>query len=392
MKTKLSLSLMFILVIAAAIISCKKTHFEPSDDNTSTAPVLPEKPYNYSASPNDHKATLGRVLFYDKNLSLNNSVSCASCHQQSKAFCDNKQFSTGLEDGLTPRNSPTIFSKNGRMFWDGRASSITDLVLRPVKNHVEMKFEDLKALTAKISRIDYYPPLFEKAYGTDIVDSSLIKDALAEFLKNFNFSNNKFNRVQQRLESLNASESLGRDLFFGKAKCSRCHEIESNAMFFDSLNTGHGYGTTDHSFNVGLDIEYSDNGQGIVTKRTEDNGKFMVPVLLNIEYTAPYMHDGRFKTLEEVIEHYNSGVKNHPNLDFRLRDVGNSSNLNDFQIFQMLDLDKNGFIDPSEMQQFPPQKLGLTDNEKRHLVDFLKTLSDPSIMREVKFSNPFAIN
>jgi cytochrome c peroxidase len=392
MKTKLSISLTSFLLIALAIVSCRKTHFQPDSGNTSSEPILPENPYNYARSANDHKATLGRVLFYDKALSLNNSVACASCHQQSKAFCDNKQFSTGLEDVQTPRNSPSIFSKNGRMFWDGRASNLNDLVLRPVKNHVEMKFENMKALTDKILRIGYYQELFQKAYGSVQIDSILIQDALAEFLKNFNFSSNKFSRVEQRMDAFNASEKLGRDLFFGKAKCSRCHDIESRSNFNDSLNVGGGYGVTDHSFNIGLDREYADNGNGVITGRQEDNGKFMIPVLLNVEYTAPYMHDGRFKTLEDVVEHYNSGVQEHPNLDFRLRELGDLSNMADFQIIQKMDLDKNGFVDAQEMQQFPPQKLGLTVNEKRNLVDFLKTLSDPSIMKEVKFSNPFAVN
>lgn len=358
MKTKLTLLSLLILIAA---ISCKKNDVKEDADNYSPTPVLPAVTDNYAASSNDRLATLGRVLFYDRNLSLNNSVSCGSCHQQSKAFCDNLQFSTGLQDGHTERNTPSIFAKTGRMFWDGRVSSVEDLVLRPIKNHVEMKFENLEALAAKISGLSYYPQLFNNAFGNTFVDSSRIKMALAEFLKNFNFSNNKFSRTEKNMAELTATESLGKTIFFGKGNCSGCHHIEgnNNGPIFDSTHTG--YGFTDLNFNIGLDEEYADNGMGVISKISGDDGKFMVPVLLNVEYTAPYMHDGRFKTLEEVVEHYNSGIKDHRNLDFRLRDEST----------------------------FGPKHLHLSDAEKKGLVSFLKTLSDPTIFSEAKFKNPF---
>ncbi|MBL7933690.1 MAG: hypothetical protein JNL60_17435 [Bacteroidia bacterium] len=397
MKTKVTFSLAFLIVIAVVIISCKKDN-NTSDDSTnySDTPVLPANPENYRASSNDNLATLGRVLFYDKNLSLNNSVSCASCHQQSKAFCDNLQFSVGLENVKTPRNSPSIFGKQGRVFWDGRANSMLDLSLRPVKNHVEMRFENLDALAQKISKTSYYPELFKKAFGVNAeIDSIRIQMALSEFLKNFDFSNNKFARSEKGEESLNASEQLGKNLFFGKARCSNCHHVESNrnVPFGDSLGFGGGgYGFTDESHNIGLDEVYTDNGVGAVSNRLEDNGAFMVPALLNVEYTAPYMHDGRFKTLEEVVEHYNSGVKNHPNLDVFLRNIDLNMSDVELSIFiTKLDVNQNGMLESSELAGLEPVRLGLTAAEKRGLVDFLKTLSDPGIFRERKFSNPFAV-
>jgi cytochrome c peroxidase len=393
MKTKLTLAALFILLGAVIIISCKK-NTPPLQENEeySSTPVLPSTPYNYKASQNDHLATVGRVLFYDKKLSLNNSVSCSSCHQQSRAFCDNKQFSTGLTDQQTPRNSPSIFARNGRVFWDGRASSLTDLALRPVQNHVEMRFENLEGLAAKLSKTEYYPGLFKKAFPqSGTIDVDMIQTALAEFLRNFNFSDNKLRRSLMQKEELNASEKLGKMLFFGKAHCSNCHHIE-NPFPNDSIfipGDGNGYGFTDESHNIGLDLEYTDNGIGKITGDPNDNGAFMVPVLLNVEFTAPYMHDGRFKTLEEVVEHYNSGIQNHPNLDFNLRDISSVNHLTENEIFALLDKNKNGDIEPFELQGLPPVKLGLSPAEKKSLVDFLKTLSDPHILTDAKFSNPF---
>jgi cytochrome c peroxidase len=380
MKTKIFLASVF--VIAIAVISCRKPE-KHADSNVSDTPVLPETPYDYQNSQNDHLATAGRVLFYDKSLSLNNSVACASCHQQAKAFCDNLQFSSGLEDNKTARNSPGIFAKSGRLFWDGRAQTLQDLVLRPIKNHVEMKFDNLASLANKLSKIGYYQDLFTKAFGTSEIDSTKIQLALAEFVSNFNFSSNKFSRSLAHLENLNASESLGKMVFFGKGHCSECHHIE------DPFPGGNGYGFTDTDFNIGLDQTYQDNGVGSITNDPNDAGRFMVPVLLNVEFTAPYMHDGRFKTLEEVIEHYNSGIKNHPNLDFNLRDLSSLENLADEQILQLLDANHNGEIEQAEILVLPPVRLNLTSAEKKGLVDFLKTLSDPSIFSDKKFSDPF---
>jgi cytochrome c peroxidase len=399
MKTKISFSLVLALIITLVIVSCKKTNPATSEEeNFSDVPVLPAQPENYKASRNDHLATLGRVLFYDKNLSLNNSVSCASCHQQSKAFCDNLQFSPGLENVKTARNSPSIFGKNGRVFWDGRANSMNDLTLRPIKNHVEMKFEDVEALAVKISRLSYYPDLFRKAFGGSAdKDTARIQLALAEFLKNFNFSNNKFARSEQGLESLNASEKLGKMVFFNKGRCVNCHHIEaSKNVPFPGDSTdfpGEGYGFTNESHNIGLDEVYADNGVGQVSHNSEENGMFMIPALLNVEYTAPYMHDGRFKTLEEVVEHYNSGIKNHPNLDILLKDIDimNMTEAEQMAIIQKYDKNGNQFLEPFELSGLPPAKLGLTAAEKKGLVDFLKTLSDPSIFKTSKFSNPFAL-
>src|SRR5690606_25447443 len=153
--------------------------------------------------------------------------------------------------------------------------------------------------------------------GSPEIDSNKVKLALAEFMKNFNFSDNKLKHSANGQTPLTASEQMGRDLFFGNARCSSCHHVVAvNGP--DSL--GNGYGNTSIAFNIGLDEHNPDPGFGAVTHNSFDEGKFVLPVLLNVELTAPYMHDGRFATLEEVVEHYNSGVMNNPNLAFELRD------------------------------------------------------------------------
>lgn len=394
MKTKSNILITSSLILLGLIVSCKKND-TGSDANGNihlTEPNLSSTPDNFPVSGNDNLAVLGRVLFYDKNLSLNNSVSCGSCHQQERAFCDNQQLSTGLEDLKTSRNTPSIFFREGRVFWDGRAVNMMDLALKPVKNHVEMKFENLQQLSEKLAQLSYYPSLFKKAFGTVRIDSTRIQLAIAEFLKNFNFSDNKFSMSLKKRVQLTAREELGRQVFFSKGQCFNCHHIEPNRFFPLPVDTifggGVGYGHADQGFNIGLDMYYHDRGMAEVSQDESEEGTFMVPVLLNVEYTAPYMHDGRYKTLEEVVEHYNSGIKNHKNLSVFLRETGDLDLINRAN-FDKIDLNRNGMLDGEEVRNFPPRRLNLTPAEKEGLVAFLKTLSDPHIFTDRRFSNPF---
>jgi cytochrome c peroxidase len=380
MKSKIVTGLTLILLI---LVSCRKPSIDEEGSAYTAEPALPSTPYTYAQGVNDDRATLGRVLFYDKKLSLNNSVSCGSCHQQAKAFCDNLPVSTGLTDAKTARNSPSLFARQGRAFWDGRAATLEDLALRPIKNHVEMKFTDMEKLCEKLSGVSYYPALFEKAFGNGQIDSTRIQLALGAFLRSFNFSSNKFGSGQP----LSVSEQAGKELFFGRAQCFQCHHIEGGGIFEDQ---GTGYGFTDMDFNIGLDMVYKDKGRGAVTGLPQDDGKFMVPVLLNVEFTAPYMHDGRFKTLEEVVEHYNTGVKAHPNLSVQMRDIERFVNMSQAELLAELDHNRNGEIDESEVATLPIRRPSLSAEEKKSLVDFLKTLSDPNIRTDKRFSDPFS--
>jgi len=380
-KLKLT-ALAFSILCVAVIFSCKKQSLA-GEQNYSSEPTLPETAYDYDVTQNNNIATLGRVLFYDKKLSLNNSVSCGSCHRQDKAFADSKQFSAGLEEVKSTRNTPMIFPKHGRMFWDGRADSLADLVLMPIANHAEMKMEDFEALINKLKSTTYYPALFQKAYGTTDITEQKMRRAFKEFIMNFDFTNSKFSQSVSGFpgnssSGLTGSEELGRTIFFGKGGCDNCHALTPN-----------GYGSTNHSHNIGLDEVYVDNGVGTLTKKSFEYGQFMTPVLLNIELTAPYMHDGRFKTLEEVVEHYNSGIKNNKNLDWELKDFAQFENLTFQQILQLFDTNHNGDIDENEMPEGQPKRLNLNAAEKAGLVAFLKTLTDPNVLTDVRFSDPF---
>jgi cytochrome c peroxidase len=353
MSVTTRLAVLSIAVAAVVTVSCRRENPSNPANESDMVPALPEKTVDYPQSQNDNLATLGRVLFYDKQLSLHNNLSCGSCHQQQYAFSDNKATSEGTDGIRGKRNTPIVFPKSSKLFWDGRANSLNDMVLRPVEEPVEMN-QTLERVVTKIRNLDYYKRLFAIAFpAVAQPDTTHIRAAIAEFVKNFGLSNTKFVRADKGQDQLTAEENLGKDLFFGKAKCSNCHQLNPNAV-----NAYYSSGTVHH--NIGLDEVYSDNGVGAITHNDADNGAFMMPILLNIEYTAPYMHDGRFATLEEVIEHYNSKVKNHPNLDRFLKDY-------------------NG----------QPIRLHLTDAEKASLVSFLKTLSDPSLLTDPKFSDPF---
>lgn len=321
----------------------------------------------------DSKATLGRVLFFDKKLSLNESVSCESCHKQNLAFSDDVAFSKGFDGKLTKRNSIALSSvvnfetsyggsqfvgASVAFFWDERAHSIDEQSRLTIQDDIEMGM-DLDDLAARLSQEKYYQILFAKAYTTDEITPDRITDALQEFVNSITSFDSKFDHRFEsgkdhngNFRNFTAAENLGKRLF--EQNCSSCHGHDMVRPARTHSNVA----------NNGLDLEYADPGVGHITRRAIDDGKFKIPFLRNIELTGPYMHDGRFATLEEVIEHYNSGVQNHPNLDFRLKE----------------DLNAN----PQQ-----PRKLNLSEEEKGALVAFLKTLTDPTLLQDVKFSDPF---
>lgn len=314
-------------------------------------------------TPNDNMvtdagATLGRVLFYDNILSANNTVSCASCHVQVNGFSDPDRLSTGFEGGLTGRNSMGLtnarFYDNGRFFWDERAATLEDQVLMPVQDDVEMGLT-LGEMVSKIQSAEYYEPLFSDAFGSAEVTSEKVSQALAQFVRSMVSYQSRYD---QGLAAVNGDEdddfpnfteleNLGKDLFFsGRTQCSNCHET---AVF-----------SGDEARNNGLDAGFPDLGLGGVTGNARDNGKFKVNSLRNVELTAPYMHDGRFTTLREVVEFYNNRIQNNPNLDDRLRVQGNRV-----------------------------RRMNLNGTEINALVAFMNTLTDQSFVNDEKFSNPF---
>jgi cytochrome c peroxidase len=339
---------------------------------------LPGTPYIYKTGGNNHLPTLGRVLFYDRQLSVNNSMSCNTCHKQTAAFADNVAFSKGFENVLTGRNSmpiqnlasgllggigfvdpngslpkpgePGFFPGQTVLFWDGRESNLQSMVLKPVVNHVEMGIRDMDKLSRKLSDIPYYKDLFKNAYGSEEITSAKIAQALSSFLISITSTKTKMDLVGQGAAQFTALELHGRNLFFSVYDCNQCHRIQNP----------HGYLMAGTFSNIGLDAQYADGGLETVTKRASDAGKFKIPSLRNVALTAPYMHDGRFATLEEVIGHYSQGIEDHPNLDPRLRN-------------------ENG----------QPLQMNIPDDDKKAIVAFLNTLTDHEMINDVRFSNPF---
>jgi cytochrome c peroxidase len=315
-----------------------------------------------SVEPNDRVATLGRVLFYEKRLSANHSTSCASCHIQKQGFSDPSQFSEGFNGGLTGRNSMGLanarFYENGHFFWDERAATLAEQTLIPIQNDVEMGLTLAQAV-ANLSGSSYQPSLFEWAYGDSAITPTRIADALSQFVRSLVSYQSKYDQgVTQNFRNFTTEENRGRQLFFSmRTHCAACHVNRVN-------NDNRAIFQPSRAINNGLDAGVNaDNGVGDITGNQGDNGRFKSSSLRNIELTGPYMHDGRFTTLAEVIEHYNSGVQNHPNLDQRLKNRGGGGG--------------------------GAQRLNLSSQEKLDLESFLKTLTDDVFITEVKFSNPF---
>lgn len=293
---------------------------------------------------------LGKVLFYDTHLSVNNGISCGSCHKQTLAFSDDKAFSSGFQNQSTSRNTIPIqnVSDGNKLFWDGREDVLQTMVLMPILNHVEMGMNDPAALVERVRNQPYYHDLFVKAFESADVTSDRIAEALGQFVKRITTSGTRFN-----LNNLSALEEQGRQLFFEKYNCASCHKAQTIAYY--------GHGTGEAGFvNIGLDVNYADAGRREVTHKPEDAGKFKIPELQNVALTAPYMHDGRFATLEQVLDHYSHGIANHPNLDLRLKDTNGA-----------------------------PLKMSITPQKKTAIVAFLNTMTDFNMISDKALSNPF---
>ena len=357
-----------------------RAQFDPTrqdiQSTVANALLLPATRYNYAAPvlpPNylvppisgqdntpannpvtDAGATLGRVLFYDKRLSTNGTVSCSSCHQAKSGFSDPRQFSAGFNGGLTGRNSMGLsdarYYGRGHFFWDERAATLEDQVLQPIQNAVEMGMT-LPALVTRLAAEPFYTNLFAQTFGTPEVTSERISKALAQFVRSIVSTRSKYDiGVTNSFANFTAQETLGRQIFLGQvgnATCAACHGTDN---FVPGPNIN----------NNGLENPYVDKGLGGITGRPQDEGLFKVPSLRNIGLTAPYMHDGRFATLAAVVEFYNSGVVNHPNLSPPLRGPGGL-----------------------------PLRLNLTVAQKAALVAFLQTLTDTTIATDQKYSDPF---
>lgn len=268
-------------------------------------------PVVYTPEVTKAKFDLGKKLFYDGILSRDGKVSCGSCHQQKGAFAHiDHALSHGVDDLLGTRNSPTIqnMAWNTSFFWDGGVPHLDLQPLAPIENPVEMD-QNLAALMTKLRKHPTYPSLFHSAFGTSDttqIVTARLGEALAAFMKMMVSSNSKYDQsLLNQGVSLTAEEQQGKVLF--EQKCGTCH---SGALFTDMSFRNNGLATT------------ADSGRAHITHFPQDRFLFRVPSLRNIEVSYPYMHDGRFETLEDVLQHYATGVQNTPNLDTQLKQNG----------------------------------------------------------------------
>jgi cytochrome c peroxidase len=292
--------------------------------------------FSFFTTPNNNintKAALGKKLFSEKILSLDSSVSCASCHIPQYAFADTLAFSKGINGSITTRNTPSVLNMKNRpyYFWDGRASTLEEQSLLPIQHEDEMGLPIADAVN-RLNQSTTYVQLFKKIFN-QLPNSKNITASFAAYEKTLETVNSKFDDWSNNIKKLTTQEEMGRQIFVSdKAKCFDCH-FKEDFTNDDFKNIGLYNGTT-----------LNDAGRYNITKVETDIGKFKTPSLRNIAVTAPYMHNGLFKTLEEVIDYYNNTNKIMP-------DAIN--------------------IDPALQKP-----LGLTTTEKKDLIAFLKTLTD----------------
>ena len=356
------------------------------------APRLPDTPYRYAdtdlalpahftaygpdglvAADNtparnpvtDDGATLGRVLFYDTRLSANDTVACGTCHLQRHGFADPRRYSVGFNGGSTRRHAMSLtnarYYARGRFFWDERAGTLEAQVLVPIQDPTEMGLP-LALLEDTLRATTFYPPLFERAFGTRAVTADRVARALAQFVRALISYRSPYDRARAAgppgspafAAHLSDTERLGHRLFITPpgdgargAGCGRCHATDAQISRSPR--------------NIGLDPDGTgDQGAG--------DGRFKAPSLRNVAVRAPYMHDGRFATLGEVIAHYDAAVEPHPFLDMTL-------------------LDRRAVVTGGAVE---PVRMDLTAQEIDALIAFLRTLTDEAFLADRKFSDPFS--
>lgn len=373
-------SILFILFIAGCFFlwACQR----PVTDRfiLGSSLNIPGEPFNYANPPlpaffadsfiarynntpannpvTNWGATLGRVLFYDPDLSLTKTLSCASCHQQQFGFADTAKFSVGHTGGKTHRHSMSLinaaFYQNGRFFWDERAVSLEDQVLQPIQDSIEMGMT-LDIMVQRLQAKPYYPILYRNAFGTTTITPELTAKALAQFVRSIVSYRSKYDKARADVESrfvdfpkFTAQENAGKAIFMNnlQVNCGGCHNTD---LFI-----------TDRPRNNGSQLTNTDPGIFIHTRNANDLGKFKAPSLKSVLLRKHYMHDASIQGIDAVIEHYNIGILPNPNLDDHL--VNQTTNL--------------------------PQIMNLSASEIQALKAFLATLSDYALATDEAFSNP----
>jgi cytochrome c peroxidase len=347
--------------MALALVFCTK-------EDKGDAVLYSDTPYDFVVGqfptpflPADNPLTvegvkLGRMLFYERALSKNNLISCASCHRQNAGFSDPNRFSAGVRGERGHRQSMAVFNlawHGDGFLWDGQAATLREQVLMPIVDPIEMD-ETLEHVLRKINALEQYRHQFKRAFDQEEATAENLAKALEQFLLTIVSQTSRYDESLAGSAELSPLEQRGAFLFFNEF-----NPFFPNISGADCVHCHAGANFNNHEYmNNGLDAEedLTDLGRETVTGRASDRGKFKVPSLRNIALTAPYMHDGRFGTLEEVVEHYNK-VKFSPTLD------------------------------PSFLQQLPAG-LELSAYDKEALVTFMKTLTDPTLAHRKEFSDP----
>lgn len=325
----LSLALLLAWILPAAFAQGPSD--KPPKPPLGLPPVQWPEDNPYSAA----KAELGRLLYFDKRLSSDGTVSCATCHVTEKAFTDGAPVSTGIGGQKGGRSAPTVINRaySTQQFWDGRADSLEEQAKGPIANPIEMTNEKNAdaahaVVVKRLKGVPGYVKQFEKVFGTKDITIDHVAKAIATFERVVYSGNAPYDRyVAGDKKAMSAAQVRGMDVFFNKAACDSCHL---------------GFNFTDGSYvniGIGMDKPNPDLGRFVVSGKEDDKGAFKTPTLREVEHHGPYMHDGSLKTLEEVIEHYNKGGIKNPQLNQRMK------------------------------------PLKLTDQDKADLVAFLKALS-----------------
>jgi cytochrome c peroxidase len=296
---------------------------------------------------------LGRQLFYDPLLSADGTQACASCHMPEHSFTDPNQFSTGIDGNQGNRNSMPIINVGWMpaLFWDGRAKTVEEQAFGPVVNPVEMHNTWPEAVAA-LQTTNTYPEMFYKAFGTSIIDSVLVVKAIAQFERTLISGDSPFDKYLRgeptgwsEQDMLEAYQGYTIYLDESKGDCFHCHGDQYNPLW------------TDNKFhNNALDAAFTDKGLGAVTGDPNDDGKFKTPTLRNLVFTAPYMHDGRFTTLDEVINHYSFGLVSSPTVDPLMKSLNNGGvqlNFNERQLLKkfLISLSDSSFVTNPNFQK-----------------------------------------
>lgn len=314
---------------------------------------------------------LGRRLFYDPILSQDSSVACASCHLPQFSFADTARYSKGVGNKLGKRQSMPLFNLawQTQYFWDGRATSLRNQIHFPIADPNEMN-EHVSVAVAKLQNSQHYPKLFQKAFGSKQITDSLLFKAVEQFLLTIISADSKYDRWRNGLDTLTSQEMYGLQVFEKElyntsitdprlipappatlvgADCFHCHGNRNNPLFSNNF----GYQ------NNGLDANPLDSGRASISYNPNDYGKFKIPTLRNWAFTAPYMHDGRFKTIDEVLDHYEKPNILSPNLD------------------------------PGSIQKSAIYGLRLRVFERNALKAFLLTLNDSVYFKKSEYQNPY---